>query len=338
MRSAQIRRVQNQGVRRFTANTRSTSAGVESRKPMPFVIPALLTTSGIAPKRATSSSPSRSPSTRAMSVTTVSQPSSSASASRPAASRSSATTAAPAPASRWATLRPIPEAAPVTSAVRPSTPGSSTANAPRSAGCGCQSGAVDADCRRGRLTNRTAVETRAPSTRVEVEAAGIHAVALAGGPRAVREHMAEVTTTALADDLLAHHAVRDVALDLDRVGDQRLGEARPAGARVELGRRVEQLGTTTGAAVHAVVVTVPVLPGEGALGARLSQHLVLLGVQLFAPLGIGLRHWIRRHKVLSHPNSLGGRTPDIRSPPTHPRAGPRRRWCSAPGGEPRSRP
>ena len=60
----------------------------------------------------------------------------------------------------------------------------------------------------------------------------------------------------------------------------RVGEARPAGARLELGVRAEQLGAAAGAAVDAVVLDVDVLPGERPLGALLAHHVVLLGGQL----------------------------------------------------------
>ena len=48
--------------------------------------------------------------------------------------------------------------------------------------------------------------------------------------------------------------------ELDRVGDGRLGEARPAGTGVELGRTVEQHRPATGAAVTAIFVIVDICP------------------------------------------------------------------------------
>ena len=79
----------------------------------------------------------------------------------------------------------------------------------------------------------------------EVQAAGVHAVAEAVRAGTVVEHVAEVTTAAPADDLGALHPELAVGLGLDRFGHQRLGEARPAGARLELRVRVEQLGAAT---------------------------------------------------------------------------------------------
>ena len=105
--------------------------------------------------------------------------------------------------------------------------------------------------------------------RVELHRAGVHAVAQpAAVARAVLEHVPEVAAAALADDLGADHPVRDVALDLDGLGHLRLGEARPARARLELRVGVEQLRAAAGTAVDAVLVVVPVLPGERPLGAR----------------------------------------------------------------------
>ena len=78
---------------------------------------------------------------------------------------------------------------------------------------------------------------------VEVERQAVHAVALAGGLRAVGEDVAEVRAAAPAAHLGADHAVGAVLDQLDGVGDLRLVEARPAAARLELRRRVEQLGT-----------------------------------------------------------------------------------------------
>ena len=49
--------------------------------------------------------------------------------------------------------------------------------------------------------------------------------------------------------LYAHHSVRPVRVLADRVGALRRVEAGPAGARVELGRRAEQLCVATDAVV-----------------------------------------------------------------------------------------
>src|SRR6185312_13928934 len=66
----------------------------------------------------------------------------------------------------------------------------------------------------------------------------------------------------------------------------RLVEARPARAGIELGRGIEHRRAAADAGIRAVIVMVPELAGEGALGAVLARHLVLLGSQLFPPFGI----------------------------------------------------
>src|SRR3990172_6465009 len=63
---------------------------------------------------------------------------------------------------------------------------------------------------------------------------------------------------------------------------------RPAGARVELGLRAEQLAAAADAAVDAFVLAIVIVPAEGALGALLAGHVVLHGRELGTPLGIGL--------------------------------------------------
>src|SRR5687768_16077462 len=67
-----------------------------------------------------------------------------------------------------------------------------------------------------------------------------------------------------------------------------LVEAGPARPGVELRARREQHGAAAGAAVGPVVVVVDVLAGEGPLGARPAQYLVLLGREFLAPLLVGL--------------------------------------------------
>ena len=87
---------------------------------------------------------------------------------------------------------------------------------------------------------------------VEVQRAAVDAVAQAGRVRAVVEDVAQVAAAALADDLGALHEEAVVGPGLDRLVVHRVEEARPAGAGVELGVRVEQLRAAALAAVDAV--------------------------------------------------------------------------------------
>src|SRR6266508_2071007 len=79
-----------------------------------------------------------------------------------------------------------------------------------------------------------------------------------------------------AADLGAVHAVAVVV--------HQLGEARPAGARFELGVGAEQLGAAGRAAVHAVVLGENVPAAERRLGPGLAQDLVPLSRELLPPL------------------------------------------------------
>src|SRR5256714_9556156 len=88
----------------------------------------------------------------------------------------------------------------------------------------------------GCATRRGEVSSGVP-VGVEVEREGVDAPALPGRARAVVEHMAQVGAAAPAQDLGAGHPVGAVLARLDRLGDRRLREARPAGARVEFGIR-----------------------------------------------------------------------------------------------------
>src|ERR1700752_4004518 len=76
---------------------------------------------------------------------------------------------------------------------------------------------------------------------LELEGRGIEAVPQAGRRRAVGEDVPEMTAATPACDLRPHHAVAAVLVLLDPSLGARPGNARPAGARYELGVRDEQL-------------------------------------------------------------------------------------------------
>src|SRR4051812_320705 len=163
----------------------------------------------------------------------------------------------------------------------------------------------------------TRVVTRRGSAGAEVERAGVDAVAHpARVARPVVEHVPEVAAAVAADDLRAVHAPCVVGPQLDRLGDLGLGEARPAGAGVELGVGREQLGAAARAAVHAVLVVVPVAPREGAFGRTLAQHVVLLGRELLTPLLISLLdsrfHTRQFDRDINPQGPAGGRSRPLR--------------------------
>src|SRR5437867_3279350 len=146
----------------------------------------------------------------------------------------------------------------------------------------------------------------------QIERAGVDAVALAGGAGAVVEHVAQMATAALARHLGPDHEEALVRVQLDVRSVHGLGEAGPPGSRFELRPGVEELGTAPGASVDAIVVDVPVLAGEGPLGAFAPEHLVLLRREapapfLFAGRDIGL------HVDHSSSNRIEGRFARARS-------------------------
>src|SRR5690349_8952941 len=89
---------------------------------------------------------------------------------------------------------------------------------------------------------------------LELHRPRVHAVAFAGGGRAIVKDMPEVAAAAGASDFGAV-TVR-VGQQLDMARHDRPGEARPAGAGIELVRRAEQLQVAGGAAISPVVVIV----------------------------------------------------------------------------------
>src|SRR5215475_4866387 len=123
---------------------------------------------------------------------------------------------------------------------------------------------------------------------LERQRARIDAVPLTARLGTVVEDVAKVAAAGAAHDLGTPHEQAVVRPQLDRLGDRGLVEARPAGARVELGVRAEQPGATAGAPVEAVLVVAHVRTGERHLGVRLTQHAVLQWGQFLAPLLVGL--------------------------------------------------
>src|SRR5258705_497067 len=75
-----------------------------------------------------------------------------------------------------------------------------------------------------------------------------------------------------------------------------LVEARPSGAAVVLGLRLEQRQVATGAHERPLALFVVERARERALGARLAQHPELLGRQKLAPFVLGLDHLVDLHR------------------------------------------
>ncbi len=139
----------------------------------------------------------------------------------------------------------------------------------------------------------------APFPLVQVEGAGVDAVAPARRGGAVPEDMAEVATAPPARHLGTGQEEGEVPPEGDGASDRRLGEARPPGTRVELRTAVEQDRTATGAAEGAILGRVDVLAGERTFGPPFPQDPVLLGAQLGPPLVVGLAD-LGWHRSPSH--------------------------------------
>src|SRR4051794_16749830 len=122
---------------------------------------------------------------------------------------------------------------------------------------------------------------------MEHQREAVHAVAQAGGLRAIIEDVAEMAAAAAAVDLGAQHAESAVLGLADRVVE-RLVEARPAGATLEFGLGRKQRQVAAGAGEDALAMLLQQRAGARPLGAVLAQDVVLHWRQLRAPLRIAL--------------------------------------------------
>jgi len=84
----------------------------------------------------------------------------------------------------------------------------------------------------------------------------------------------------------ASHAVTHVGFQLDVLGLRWLPEARPARAGFEFLLGMKEVGSATYAAENSLFVKIPELAGEGALGASVACHLVLLWGEDLLPLRV----------------------------------------------------
>src|SRR5271154_5252760 len=103
--------------------------------------------------------------------------------------------------------------------------------------------------------------------------------------------MAEVAAAAAAMHLGADHAVGPVGRGLDRSRD-RIVEARPASAALELLLRVEQRLVAPGAIERAGAFLIIQRATARPLGAVLAHDVKLFGRKNLAPLRVGVGHGI----------------------------------------------
>ena len=101
--------------------------------------------------------------------------------------------------------------------------------------------------------------------------------------------MAKMCIAVGAAHLDSPHAVGIILVRDHRALGRCRGEARPAGAGVELGVGAEQRGSATDAAIHAVALVVVVSMTESPFRSVLAGNMELLRRKLFAPLRLGYR-------------------------------------------------
>src|SRR6266404_9818354 len=122
---------------------------------------------------------------------------------------------------------------------------------------------------------------------MEDQRKAVHAVAQAGRLWPIVEDVTEMTAAAAAVDFAPQHPKGAVFGLADGVVE-RLIKTRPAGAALEFRLRGEQRQVAAGAGEDALAMLLEQWARTRALGALLTQDLVLLRRQLRAPLRIGL--------------------------------------------------
>src|SRR5581483_1972390 len=98
------------------------------------------------------------------------------------------------------------------------------------------------------------------------------------GRRTVFKDVAEMAAATAAMHFGADHAPAAIARGFDRTGN-RIVEARPAGAALELGLGAEQLLVAAGAVKRARALLMQQRAAAGTLGAVLAHDVILLGRQ-----------------------------------------------------------
>src|SRR6185437_3021183 len=116
---------------------------------------------------------------------------------------------------------------------------------------------------------------------VELQRGAVEAVAQPCRLWPIVEQVAEVAAALGAVNLGPTHVVARVDVGFHGIGSQRSEEARPARTGIELRVRVEQRLAAAHALVHAVLLGVPVLAGEGPFGALLAGDSELFGGELY---------------------------------------------------------
>src|SRR5882762_7813770 len=98
----------------------------------------------------------------------------------------------------------------------------------------------------------------------------------------------------------ASHAITGVGVFADVLAVGCGKETRPSGSRIKFCFRAKEQCAAADAVVRPIVVFVPVLAGESALGAAAASHLILLRGKLLLPLGFGLGDLVILSEFFSH--------------------------------------
>ncbi len=131
--------------------------------------------------------------------------------------------------------------------------------------------------------------------RAKLNADRVDAVALSGRRRTVFKQVAQVSTAFAANDFGAQHAVRSIFDKLYTLWLNDIEEAGPAAMAIELLIRSEEGLTASSALVASIFSVSPIGACAWIFGPLLTQNVILLRGQLFAPLLIGLLNLIIGH-------------------------------------------
>ncbi len=134
---------------------------------------------------------------------------------------------------------------------------------------------------------------------LELEADAVHAVAQSRGLGPVVEDVAQVSPAARAKRFRAAHEEAVVRLGRDVVLNDRLEEAGPARAGIELGLRAEEVQAAAGALVGPLFLIMFERARESPFRTFLPGDFVLLGRQDFSPFFVGLGDFFAHREFLS---------------------------------------
>src|SRR4051812_28531940 len=142
---------------------------------------------------------------------------------------------------------------------------------------------------------------------LQLQRRGVHAITEAGRLWAIVEDVTKMTFAACTQNLGAVHEKLAIGFRLNRLRRNRRVETRPAAARFVLRFRIKKFLTAACALVNALLVTVRILAGPGALRPLLAQDVVLHWGQLLFPLGVTLNDFFAHVRLTILP-SLCGKT------------------------------